>query len=117
MSGMIRLWEQSMVCENKDIHYIIKIYINHYSLCSMVVPYAQELSLLPHTVGKRNHRTIAVNNVGVCCYLEPTCRQYVTFSFDTTFFASRSLAFMAERMALKWSILSCAAVEILGTEK
>ena len=35
-----------------------------------MVPYAQELSILPDPTGEKNHQNIVVNNVRVRCFRE-----------------------------------------------
>ena len=41
-----------IISDNKGILVIINKYFGNYSLCSIVIPYAQELSLSPDPAGK-----------------------------------------------------------------
>ena len=54
----------------------------------MVILFAQELSFFSDLVGKRNHRNIVVNKLGVRCFIliEQTFSQGVAISFHIKFF-------------------------------
>ena len=83
-----------IVYENNGILVIIDKHFHEYSLRSIVIPYAEALSLLADLAGKRNHRNIGENGAGVHRFLEQTCSQDATLSFDTKFFGIKCLVLM-----------------------